>query len=117
MRLLPNGAAAIMQRASTGEFFAEAALCVNNYTCDAVATRDAIVQCIPKLVLIEHLQMKDGFSLKFSMLLAKNTRLQCSRVERLRINRARDRVLHYLICESGNDNIVRVQSSLANLAD
>lgn len=116
-RLLPNGHSAIMQRASDNEFFAEAALCVDHYTCDAVVTRKAVVYCIPKDGLEKHLQKDDDFSIRFSTLLAINTRRQCSKLERLRISRARDRVLHYLICESDSSNRILVKSSYANLAE
>lgn len=117
LRLLPNGTSAIMQRASDNDFFAEAAMCVDNYTCDAMATRKAIVYCIPKDGLEKHLQKDNDFALRFSTLLAINTRKQCSKLERLRINRARDRVLHYLVCESDSSNTITIKSSYANLAE
>jgi len=117
LRALPNGNSAIIQRASDNDFFAEAAMCVNNYTCDAIATRKAIIYCIPKEGLEEHLQKDNDFALRFSTLLAINTRKQCSKLERLRINRARDRVLHYLVCESDSSNKISIKSSYANLAE
>jgi len=117
LRALPNGNSAIMQRSSDNDFFAEAAMCVNNYTCDAIATRKAIIYCIPKEGLEEHLQKDNDFALRFSTLLAINTRKQCSKLERLRINRARDRLLHYLVCESDSSNTITIKSSYANLAE
>jgi len=117
IRLLPNGASAIMQRASGNDFFAEAAMCVEHYTCDAVVTRKAVIYCIPKEGLEVHLQKNNDFSLRFSTLLAINIRKQCSKLERLRMNRARDRILHYLVCESGSDNKIEIRSSYAKLAD
>jgi len=117
LRLLPDGTSAIMQRASDNAFFAEAAMCVNNYTCDAMATRKAIVYCIPKDGLEKHLQKDNDFALRFSTLLAINIRKQCSKLERLRIYRARDRILHYLVCESDSSNKISIKSSYANLAE
>jgi len=117
LRALPNGASAILQRSSGNEFFAEADMFFSHYTCDAQVTRKAVIYCIPKQELEAHLKKDNDFSMRFSGLLAVNTRILCSRMERLRINRARDRVLHYLVCESGPDNVVIIKSSLAYFAE
>jgi len=117
LKPLPNGASAILQRSSGNEFFAEADMFFSHYTCDARVTRKAVIYCIPKQGLEEHLKRDNDFSMRFSGLLAANTRKLCSRMERLRINRARDRVLHYLVCESDADKVITLKSSLAYFAE
>jgi DNA-binding MarR family transcriptional regulator len=48
--------------------------------------------------------------------LARQARKQCSRQERLRLKRARDRVLHFLACEGGATGVVTWVSHLSELA-
>lgn len=117
IRLLPTGTNAIMQRASKGEFFAEAAMCSDNYKCDAIANRRTEVICIPVDRLTHHLQVDPEFSVYFMKLMVANSLKQCKKLERLRISRARDRVLHYLSCESRDHAGVVLDVSVAKWAE
>lgn len=116
-RFLPDGAPAVMQRSRSGEFFAEAALCVERYTCEAVAAKASSVTRIPKTRLAELLRENTQFASRYIMAITADMRKQCSRVERLRIKRAQDRVLHYLICETDSARTLTLQSPMTQWAD
>jgi CRP-like cAMP-binding protein len=72
---------------------------VPHYSCDARAATPTEVLRIPVRELREGLGSDGAFALAFAGQLAADLRHQCTRVERLRIKRARDRVRHYLVCE------------------
>lgn len=116
-RVLPDGTQVVMQRSKAGEFFAEAAICVDLYSCDAIASKHSTALTIPKAILMNLLQEDVAFSLKFTMALTADMRKQCSRVERLRIKRAPDRVLHYLMCETDASRCLTLQTTQAQWAD
>jgi CRP-like cAMP-binding protein len=99
VRYLGDGSEAVMQRARDGEFFAQSAMLVPHYSCDARAASPTEVLRIPVRELREGLGSDGAFALAFAGQLAADLRRQCTRVERLRIKRARDRVRHYLVCE------------------
>lgn len=100
VRYLMDGAEAVMLRAGTGEFFAESTLVISQYSCDAICSRNSLLVEIPAAALRHAFETQPGFALPFVAALAANSRRQCSRLERSRLKRARDRVLHYLVCES-----------------
>ena len=116
-RFLPDGTPAVMQRSRAGEFFAEAALCVERYTCEAVAAKKSSVRLIPKDRLTKLLQEDADLSLHYIRAISADMRKQCSRVERLRIKRAPDRVLHYLMCETDATRTLTLQTTRAQWAD
>lgn len=99
VRYLRDGSEAVMQRARGGEFFAQSAILVPHYSCDARAARACEVVRLPVEALRAALAGDGRFALAFAGQMAADLRRQCSRVERLRIKRARDRVRHYLVCE------------------
>lgn len=99
VRYLADGNEAVMQRAREGEFFAQSAMLVRYYSCDAVAAAPSEVVRIPVEALRAALTRGGDFALAFAGQLAGDLRRQCTRVERLRLRSARDRVLHYLACE------------------
>jgi CRP-like cAMP-binding protein len=99
VRYLRDGAEAVMQRARGGEFFAQSAMLVPRYSCDARAAVATEVARIPVDLLRATLATDGPFALAFAGQLAADLRRQCTRVERLRLKRARDRVRHYLVCE------------------
>lgn len=101
LRHLPDGTEAVMQRARAGEFFAQSALLMSHYACDAKATAATDVSRLSVTQLTQALTSDGAFALAFSARLAGDLRRQCTRVERLLMKRARDRVLHYLVCEGG----------------
>ena len=55
---------------------------------------------MPITLVKQALATNPEFSFQFTLAIARATRLQCSRYERLRLKHAADRVLHYLLCES-----------------
>jgi CRP-like cAMP-binding protein len=99
VRYLADGAEVVMQRARAGEFFAESAMTAQHYSCDARAAAASEIVRLPVRTLIAALASGGSFSVAFALQLATDLRRQCSRLERLRIKRARDRVRHYLVCE------------------
>jgi CRP-like cAMP-binding protein len=99
VRYLPDGAEAVMQRARAGEFFAQSAMAAQRYSCDARAAAASEIVRLPVRTLTAALASDGSFALAFALQLAGDLRRQCTRVERLRIKRARDRVRHYLVCE------------------
>lgn len=99
LRYLPDGSEAVMQRARSGEFFAQSAVLVPRYSCDARATCATEVARLPVEALNASLAADDTFARAYLGQMAADLRRQCTRVERLRLKRARDRVLHHLVCE------------------
>ncbi len=99
LRHLPDGTEAVMQRARAGEFFAQSAMLMNHYACDAKATAATDVARLSVRQLAKTLTSDGSFALAFSARLAGDLRLQCTRVERLLMKLGRDRVLHFLVCE------------------
>jgi CRP/FNR family transcriptional regulator, dissimilatory nitrate respiration regulator len=100
MRCMPNGAEAVMLTARAGEFFGEASLFLTHYTCTARAMTPCILAGISLARFSEALESVPGFAYSFTRILAMTLRRQCSRMERLRLKSATDRVLHYLTCET-----------------
>jgi CRP/FNR family transcriptional regulator, dissimilatory nitrate respiration regulator len=111
-----DGAECVMVRSKAGEFFAESALASPAYVCDGIAVCPSRIALMPVDALRQALREDGEFALAFAMALAKQARKQCSRYERVRLKRARDRVLHYLACEGGSTGCVDLASSLAELA-
>lgn len=103
IRCMPNGAEAVMLVANGGEFFAEASLFLPSYTCDARALSDCLVTGWPVDEFRQAVFSDAAAAQAFAKTLAVSLRRQCSRVERLRMKQANDRVLHYLACEIGSD--------------
>jgi len=100
MRCMPNGAEAVMLSARAGEFFGEASLFLSHYTCTAQATAPCVLIGFSLARFSEALESVPGFAYSFTRILAMTLRRQCSRMERLRLKSATDRVLHYLTCET-----------------
>lgn len=111
-----DGTESIMMRARDGEFFAESGIATQQYVCDAVASRSTRLVIIPITEVRDLLSNSADFSIFFTMNMAKMLRRQCSRYERLRLNKARDRVLHYLLCESDHENSVYINSTIGDWA-
>lgn len=100
MRCMPNGAEAVMLTARAGEFFGEASLFLSNYTCAARAIAPCVLAGFSLARFSGALETVPGFAYSFTRTLAMTLRRQCSRMERLRLKSATDRVLHYLTCET-----------------
>ena len=90
-----------MQTARCGEFFGEASLFQPTYSCEARALAPCVLSAFNADQFRHAMQTDPQFSMAFARVLAVSLRRQCSRVERLRLKNATDRVLHYLTCEVG----------------
>ena len=115
VRRTPQGSEAVMMRARPGDYFAESALAIDCYVCDALCTTPARVLFLPKHNVLRAMG-KPAFATAFALALAGNARRQCSRYERLRLHKAKDRVLHLLICEADESGTFNWPSSLIELA-
>jgi len=115
VRHLADSAEAVMMRAAPGEFFAESAIAVSAYTCDALAVKPSELLFLPRAALEDALH-DAGFAKAFFLANAANTRRQCSRYERVRLRSARARVLHMLACEGGPDGVLNWPAPLGELA-
>ena len=116
VRYQPDGAESVMVRGLPGEFFAEASLATGHYVCDGIAKRASRVALWPADEVQRMLGESGEFALGFAMAIARQSRKQCSRYERLRLKRARDRVMHYLNCEVPVGVDVTLSPSLVELA-
>lgn len=115
-RFSPEGDPLVMLRAGAGEFFAEPALSVDCYGCTAYAKTDSELFALPKAAVLSALQEDKAFSMAFLQAQMRNARKQCSRYERVRLRRAEDRVVHFLVTETGPDGWVRLPGPLADWA-
>lgn len=116
VRYTPDGEALVMMRARAGEFFGEPSLAVDHYACSAHAKVDSTLAVLPKKAVLDALHADQSFATAFLLSQIRNARRQCSRYERVRLRRAEDRVLHYLICESGDNGTIDLIGSLAEWA-
>lgn len=116
IRRMPNGAEAVMLTARPGEFFAEASLFLPVYTCEARAFSDCQILSWPRQAFHAALMRYPEAAMAFARTLAVNLRRQCSRVERLRLKNAPERVLHFLACEVGPDGWAVLAGTLQDWA-
>lgn len=116
VRYSPEGESLVMVRARAGEFFGEAALAVDSYVCDGHARIDSELLVLPKPAMLSALRDDPGFATAFLLAQIKNARRQCSRYERVRLRRAEDRIVHYLICETTPEGRSALSGSLADWA-
>ncbi len=115
VRYLPDGSESVMLRAGAGQFFAETGLAIERYVCDAICcSGTAMLVALPVADVRKRLEQDPAFSMAFLLYLAKAVRKQCSVSERLRLKKARERVLHYLICESGPEQTIELQIPLSD---
>jgi len=93
------GEEVVLQDACAGEFFAEASLDSARYHCDAVASEPSELLQVPATALRGLLQTDGTFARQWVALLAHQLRAVRSRVERLSLKSAAERVRHLLVCE------------------
>jgi CRP-like cAMP-binding protein len=105
-----------MLRSRAGELFAESSLADNQYRCDGLAACASRVALVPVDMLRAALGGESSLAFGMCMAMARQARKQCSRQERLRLKRARDRVLHFLACEGGTEGVVHWSAHLSELA-
>jgi CRP/FNR family transcriptional regulator, dissimilatory nitrate respiration regulator len=115
-RYLQDGSECVMVRGRGGEMFAESSLAESQYRCNGVAVSAAKLVLVPVEALRAALGGEGGLAYDLCVALARQARKQCSRQERLRLKRARDRVLHFLACEGGAAGVVCWSAHLAELA-
>jgi CRP-like cAMP-binding protein len=111
------GEEVLLHDARAGEFFAEASLDSPRYHCDAVASESSeLLQC-PSTALKQLLDTDREFARQWMSLLARQLRTVRTRVERLSLKSASERVRHLLVSEGRGPRFeVKVQSTLKDLA-
>jgi CRP-like cAMP-binding protein len=110
------GQEAVIMRGAAGEFFAEASFFTPNYTCHAIARKPAVVLGFPLPALRQALATDAGFYERFLRSTVMALRRQCSRVERLRLRSATERIEHYLSCEAGADGWCQLEVPMSQWA-
>jgi CRP-like cAMP-binding protein len=102
VRLIRNGRAGeevVLHDARAGEFFAEASLDSSRYHCDAVASTPSELLQVSASALKELLDVDGEFARQWVSLLARQLRAVRTRVERLSLKSAAERVRHLLVSE------------------
>jgi CRP/FNR family transcriptional regulator, dissimilatory nitrate respiration regulator len=116
VRQAPSGQAVVIMRGRPGELFAEASLFTPHYTCEAVARKSCVLLATP----IVQLRLAMATDAKFSELFLRSTvmalRRQCSRIERLLLRSAAERVEHFLSCEASSDGWCHLDVPLSEWA-
>ena len=115
-RPMPSGQNAVMMCGRRGEFFAESSLYTPVYDSDAVARTPAVVMALPLPTLRQTLADDVHFSDVFLRLMVMALRRQSSRVERLRLRGASERIQHYLSCEASADGCCQLDMPLSEWA-
>ncbi len=103
-----NGQEIILQRSRSG-FVAEASLDVQAYHCDAVAHLAGAVVCFPIPAFKAALAEDATFHKTWSAHLAREIRKLRAQCERLNLNTAAERILHYLEVEGVDGSITLTQ--------
>jgi CRP/FNR family transcriptional regulator, dissimilatory nitrate respiration regulator len=93
------GEEVVLHDACAGEFFAEASLDSARYHCDAVTSEPSELLQVPAAALRGLLQTDGAFARQWVALLAHQLRAVRSRVERLSLKSAAERVRHLLVSE------------------
>lgn len=94
-----QGEPVAIHAAQAGEFFAEASLHSDRYHCTAVVTQPARVVSIPSDQLRALLRRDPDFAMQWLAIVSRQLRQARSRVERLCLKGAAERVRHLLLTE------------------
>lgn len=94
-----QGEEVVLHDARPGEFFAEASLDSARYHCDAVASEPSELLQVPAAALRDLLDGDREFARQWVALLARQLRTVRTRVERLSLKSAAERVRHLLVSE------------------
>ena len=120
VRLLRYGRAGeemVLHDARAGEFFAEASLDSSRYHCDAVVSEPCELLRCPAAALRHLIESDAEFAAQWLALLGRQLRSLRSRVERLSLRSAAERVRHLLVSEGrGLRHEVLVEGTLKDLA-
>jgi CRP-like cAMP-binding protein len=98
-RFAKDGSEISLHRAGRGEFFAEAALNVTRYQCNAIASQASTLIAFPAGKVGELLDTDPEFAHQWVALLARQLHAARARLERLALKSAAERVLHFLHTE------------------
>jgi len=112
-----GGQKSIMMRANGGEFFAAASLCLNNFPCDGFAPIKTRLWSISKIEFYQLLETSSELGKQFALALSKELKKQCGRLERLRLPTAREKILHFISCETADGFQIELETSLSVWAD
>lgn len=112
VRSSASGAETVHHRARPGEFFGEASLAGGHYHCDAICSVAGRVASLPVDVLNDCMLRDASAALAWIQLLSRHLREARTRIERLSLKGARQRILHYLAVESGGRNAVNLDEPL-----
>jgi CRP-like cAMP-binding protein len=116
-RFAKDGGEIALQRAGRGEFFAEAALNVTRYRCNAIASQATTLIAFPAGKVRKLMDTDPEFAHQWIALLARQLQAARARVERLALKSAAERVLHYLHAEgTGPTCQIELMSSVKELA-
>jgi CRP-like cAMP-binding protein len=117
MRYQLDGKPAIMMRHLSGEIFAPASMSMTHYPCIGIASQISKVLQIPKIIFIEHLEKDSEFNHYYINSLATDLKKQCSSSERLRLKSAKERILHFITCESPTGKEVSLTMPMSKWAE
>ena len=117
LRYQKEGKASIMMRSVKGEFFSSSSLSLSHYPCAAIASCDSQVLAVAKKDFEQALQNSALLAQAFALSLAKDLKKQCGRVERLRLPTAKERILHYIACETADSLTLNLTTSVSVWAD
>lgn len=111
------GEEVMLHDARAGEFFAEASLDSARYHCDAIASEPSELLRVPAAALRDLLDADREFARQWVALLARQLRAVRTRVERLSLKSAAERIRHLLVSEGrGKLREVVLNGTLKDLA-
>jgi CRP/FNR family transcriptional regulator, dissimilatory nitrate respiration regulator len=120
VRLIRRGRAGeeiVLHQARAGEFFAEASIDSVRYHCDALAMEASTVLRVSAVDLRNLIAADPDFATQWISLLARQLRAARSRVERLSLKSAAERIRHFLLSGTpGAAGYVKVNGTLKDLA-
>jgi CRP/FNR family transcriptional regulator, dissimilatory nitrate respiration regulator len=120
VRLIRRGRAGeeiVLHQAQAGEFFAEASIDSTRYHCDALAIETATVLRVSAADLTNLIAADPEFARQWISLLARQLRDVRTRVERLSLKSAAERIRHFLLSSTaGATGYVKVNGTLKDLA-
>lgn len=105
----PDGGEITLQTFTRSRTIAECSVCLDEYTCSAVATRESRIVSVLLKLFNELLARDNDFAVSWARGLARRLRNMYLRDERLRLKSTRERVLHYLNCHQHRDRSVRLE--------
>jgi len=112
-----DGKPAVMMQTTSDNFFATSSITMDVYPCAAIAVVNSKVLQIPKEHLVNYLESDPAFSLFFINSLSQDLKKQCSNAERLRLKSAKDRIIHFITCESPSGSELELDCPLTKWAD